>query len=279
MLVIWFLGLISITTSIDVNTCVKVFQHFSTQNYTILVTNGLDINEQTTIVKKLSQTGQMVKLTNLDDANMELPQDISFNIVTFIKKSTLVSFQDMFDRHNNIIGTGAVSVMFLLDNIHLDVTINQEVYFVNMTNWSVFEQYNVNNVTINNNLGYFDVNNKFKTTYIGNRFMLERRSNFQNVNFIGMTEFEPPFIYLDDLKSKATFYTNNQTYDVTNLASGMFHEMLLYLQSKLNFTTKLYKRKDSGWGTTYKEPNGTLIQSTGMVKNIVNKQADIIATR
>ena len=67
-------------------------------------------------------------------------------------------------------------------------------------------------------------------------------------------------------------------YDVTNLVSGPYHDILKILEHSLNFTTKLYKRKSGGWGLPIEYPNGTIELSSGMIKDLVTGVADLIAT-
>ena len=71
----------------------------------------------------------------------------------------------------------------------------------------------------------------------------------------------------------ANFFLNNQTYDVTNITTGIYIDVLHSLENIYNFTTCLYKRKDSGWGSPKMLPNGTVV-GTGMIENILDGSAD-----
>ena len=62
-----------------------------------------------------------------------------------------------------------------------------------------------------------------------------------------------------------------ESVDPDNVA-GLFHDFMILMERELNITTQRYRRKDQTWGGYV---NG---QSDGMVKTIVDGQADIIAT-
>ena len=50
--------------------------------------------------------------------------------------------------------------------------------------------------------------------------------------------------------------------------------MLQEIESQLNFTMALYKRKGGGWGNVYPQSNGSY-KATGMIGDIFFKRADI----
>ena len=85
--------------------------------------------------------------------------------------------------------------------------------------------------------------NDFKTSFV------KRRGNFHGIELNGMVELEPPMVYYpNDFTNKAKFFSNNDTYDMTNVVSGYFIDILHSLEKHYNFTTKLFKRKDGQWG-------------------------------
>ena len=51
--------------------------------------------------------------------------------------------------------------------------------------------------------------------------------------------------------------------------------MLQELESQLNFTTALFKRKDGGWGNVYPQNDGSY-KAPGMIGDIFFKRADIV---
>ena len=55
------------------------------------------------------------------------------------------------------------------------------------------------------------------------------------------------FVYFQSLRTvsnleNAKYDETKERYEVTNLVSGPFHDVLKILEKSLNFTTKLYKR-------------------------------------
>ena len=77
----------------------------------------------------------------------------------------------------------------------------------------------------------------------------------------------------------ATYFPQNETYDVTELVNGgIYIDVLHTLEKQYNFTTKLYVRKDGLWGVPHKLLNGTLVIPEGMVKDLVEGSVDLIAT-
>ena len=69
-----------------------------------------------------------------------------------------------------------------------------------------------------------------------------------------------------------------QNYDVTKSTKGMFYDLFMVLQEKLNFTATLNKRKDSQWGIAKILSNGTVITS-GIHADVAKGDADMIVAR
>ena len=69
-------------------------------------------------------------------------------------------------------------------------------------------------------------------------------------------------------------FSENETYLVNGYTSGIFQDVLDVLESQLNFSTLLYKRKTTYWGSFYHHLNGT-VYGTGMMGDIFYKNADI----
>ena len=92
---------------------------------------------------------------------------------------------------------------------------------------------------------------------------------------IAMTEDSPPFIYLD--LPSATYDETSETFDVTKSVDGMYYEMFLIMQKRLNFTATLRKRKDGKWGPTTVLENGTII-TDGIVKSLTSGFGEMIVT-
>ena len=99
---------------------------------------------------------------------------------------------------------------------------------------------------------------------------VNRRGNFYGIQFKAMVDFEPPMTYFTkDYKSKVEYFQKNETYDVTDVSRGLYIDVLKSLGSSLNFSIKLYQRKDGEWGLPKKLSNGT-IHTGGMLQNILD---------
>ena len=77
----------------------------------------------------------------------------------------------------------------------------------------------------------------------------------KHFNFVTCTEHVPGWTNIENHEN-APFFKSNDTYDVTNhVFGGSGYEIWKSLQSDLNFTSKLYKRKEAKYGI----PKGLLI--------------------
>ena len=102
-----------------------------------------------------------------------------------------------------------ISNFYAIDN--LSTKINQEIIFVDIETWKVYEHYIINQKKILNQLGSF--NNDFKYAPIMTESFVERRSNFQGYQMKTMTEEVNPFITIDhDFLTPAYFDEKSQTY-------------------------------------------------------------------
>ena len=105
---------------------------------------------------------------------------------------------------------------------------------------------------------------------------MARRADFYGAELNGLTE-KWLGIEIGNLE-KAPYDIIEDRYDVTNLVSGAFYDILKNLEQSLNFTTKLYKRKSVGWGLPVQYPNGTIELDSGIVKDLVTGSADLLVT-
>ena len=138
----------------------------------------------------------------------------------------------------------------------------------------VFESYTINNVKIRKKLGYFDSDYHFN--WIEDQDMIKRRSNFQGIHLKSLTIPSGDWIKLKpSYSSEATYFANNQTYDVTQHVGGILIDMFEILKSQLNFTVKYHMRKDRQYGNVVKYSNGTF-GGTGSVTDLYNGKADVL---
>ena len=155
----------------------------------------------------------------------------------------------------------------------LPTRINQDISFVDMQTWKIYEHYKINKRIVKNQLGFF--NSTFQYVPIINKSFVERRSNFQEYHMIAMTEVTPPFITID--LSSATYDETSDTFDVTKSVAGMYYEMFLIMQKHLNFTATLRKRKDGKWGPKTVLANGTII-TEGIAKSLASGFGEMVVS-
>ena len=70
----------------------------------------------------------------------------------------------------------------------------------------------------------------------------------------------------------------NDTLIVNNFMRGQILDLIHDLQSRLNFSVTISKRKLGGWGIQKLEQNGTLTIKPGMIKDMWKQKADMIAS-
>ena len=129
---------------------------------------------------------------------------------------------------------------------NLTTKINQNIVFVDLNTWKVYENYAINDIMIKKQLGFF--NNSLHYIPITKKSFEDRRANFHGYKMKTMTEHYPPFISLE--LSTAKYDDSSQTYDVTHSTRGMMYDIFMDLQESLNITSSLHKRKDGKWGPT-----------------------------
>ena len=153
----------------------------------------------------------------------------------------------------------------------LPTKINQNVQFVVVGTWKVYECYTINGIKIMKQLGFFDVD--FHYIPITTLSFEERRSNFHGYKTKIMTDEWPT---RSTFNSKpATLDVKSQTYDVTNLTKGIEYDLLMDMQNYMNFTTTIHKRKDGQWGPVTILENGTIF-TAGIVESVTSGFAEMI---
>ena len=154
----------------------------------------------------------------------------------------------------------------------LSTKINQDIKFVDIQTWKVFEHYKINNQKIMNYLGFF--NNSFNYIPVIDKSFENRRGNFQGYHIKAMTEIAAPYTMVD--VSKSIYDEDSKTYDVTKTANGFFiEEIFLDMKKWFNFSASLYKRKDGKWGPTIVLDNGTILAG-GIVESLTSGFAEMM---
>ena len=164
----------------------------------------------------------------------------------------------------------------------VNISIGENVYFFDKNTFKIYEAYEINKVHITRCLGQFTTNKskneivKFSPAFDFADSFVDRRRDFHGIQLIGMTEqWASDIIIPDDFVDKSYYFPENETYDVTNIVSGSYINVLHQLEMYFNFSTKLYKRKDGIWGLPKTMANGT-IQLDGMMKSITEGHVDFI---
>ena len=163
----------------------------------------------------------------------------------------------------------------------VDVLVGEEIYFLDSNTLKLYEAYVINQIHVIRYLGYiYDANNNSNAEFVqADDFvdsLVERRGNFHGLQLIGMLEkFQPGIYFPDDFAKNTLYNSENDTYDLTKIAKGTFIDVLNDLERSLNFTTKLFKRKDGKWGIPHKMPNGSVFFD-GQLQSVVEGPAHLI---
>ena len=189
---------------------------------------------------------------NLDDSNQGL-------LISMTKTSEF-----MLDQSMNITrAQTSITILILNEDTfpivydQLEVDIGQEVYFFKQSSKEMFESYIINDMTIKRKLGRIS-KDKFIWEPEINPNVLLRRSNFQGITLKAMTEFSGVLMNaFSNYTQFSPYFPNNETYLVNDYTYGLFHDILKVLETRLNFTTNIYKRKVTAWGYVYPQDDGS----------------------
>jgi len=122
------------------------------------------------------------------------------DVVIFIDNQNVKILQDI---HTMIAKHKVTYGIFFVENINiikdLPTNINQNIKFVNVENWKVYEHYKINGHKVMNQLGF--LTDDLKYVPIFNSSFVERRSNFHGYQMITMTDVVFPFIDLTMIRS------------------------------------------------------------------------------
>ena len=155
----------------------------------------------------------------------------------------------------------------------LATNIDQNIHFVDVSNWKVYEHYEINNWRTMRELGV--LNSNFHFIPFTNISFEERRSNFQGYLVKTMTAHSRPKILVD--RSSAILNIKSQTYDVTESVEGYYIEILHDMQKYLNFSSTLHEREDGIWGSIVTLDNGTIVPE-GLMESVTSGFSEMIIT-
>ena len=156
------------------------------------------------------------------------------------------------------------------------INIDQQIYFLTPS-LDIYEKYTINNQLIHQKLGHF-VDGMYIPEELIEQNFLKRRQNFHGSKLIALASHTGKDIQIDNHKN-ATYFPNNETYDVTGLVRGSFFDIWTILQNNLNFTTKIYSRMNNEWGVPVQHPNGSISVPDGIIKDGMDGLADILLSR
>ena len=162
----------------------------------------------------------------------------------------------------------------------IDISIGEEVYFLDKNSFKIYEAYSINDAHVIRYLGQFHQLNTSSAFFSpADNFIdsLEyRRSDFHGIQLNCVTAtWHSNIIIPDNFADQSNYFPENETYDVTSIVSGTYIDVLHNLEKSLNFSTKVYKRKDGVWGVPKTLQNGTIILN-GIMKSITESHVDMI---
>ena len=152
------------------------------------------------------------------------------------------------------------------------INIDQQIYF--LTSLGLYEKYKINNELIQQKVGCFLDGIYIPDESIEQNF-LKRRQNFHGTQLIALAGEYRNYIQVENLKN-TPYFPSNGTYDVTNFVHGSMFDIWMILQKNLNFTTKIYTRKDDKWGVPIQHPNGSISVPDGIIKDAMEGSADVL---
>ena len=138
----------------------------------------------------------------------------------------------------------------------------------------LYEKYKINNELIQQRVGCFVDGIYIPEESIEQNF-LKRRQNFHGTQLIALAGEYRNYVKFENLKN-APYFPSNETYDVTNFVHGSIFDIWMILQNNLNFTTRIYTRKDDKWGVPIQHPNGSISVPDGIIKDAMEGSADVL---
>ena len=249
------------------------------------VISGLSIKHPLILKEKSSLSINLTKglSQNLQYSKLNLPEDFKNKSYTFTTMLLARNSNETFQLSKYIAKVKSLFIIlanadaFELTMNNLNVEIDQKVFVVKIPSLEVFETYVINEHKIKRKLGRIsaDTSRLIWDPTVQKHF-LKRRFDFHGKQLKVMTEEYKPTVALDtNYKNLAPYFPENETYLVNGFISGIHYDILIALQNQLNFTTRIYKRKDGIWGFVQKHTNETYTAS-GMVGDLFYRNVDLI---
>ena len=205
-----------------------------------------------------------------------------------IFRENLTEFKWNNPTYTPIVVVSKMETMEDLKEVH--VSIGGEVLFLDSVSLKVYESYTINRIQINRYLGQFHIKNTSdEATFVPFKEFSPSMENRRG-NFFGMQLTGGIFLLLDDPENYLNlikFIPQKNVYDVTNLVGnpeysdlfyGMVEGMILKLmETKFNFTSKLFSRKDKKQGSPHVLSNGsTVIDKEGIFQDLMEGSIEFV---
>ncbi len=199
-------------------------------------------NLQSFVSGDIYATMAKCKNKNIIFLSSEMVEDIDVNQDDFVKAPLVILTSDP-DRWRDS----------LMDKVNL----NQLVYVIDETSGAIYETYHVEDKPVWRKIGRLtDTGIDFATSSIA----VDRRTDFLGMHMKVMVSNQVPYNRVPtNYPDVAPFHENNSTYDVTDIVTGIFRQILDTMSLRLNFTYSLYQRKDGWWATPVEDENGKYI--------------------
>ena len=256
----------------DIDFLKSIMKTFNMKN--VIIVSGDSLRTKHLFMKEMFSKNQYFQISN-DIYHLSLKSDEMFDdVVIYVD-----DINDINDYLDLVIKSSSTLVLIVKQPFEsvIQVPMDKKVFIVMEFSKEVFESYYIKEAKIKTKLGKFLKGTfEFQWNPSVERDFISRRSNFHGQSLKIMTEAAGnDIIFPSEYRSYAPYFQNNQTYLVTNLTKGLYVDVLLMLQSQLNFTFELYNRKDMGWGSVTLNSNGSF-EATGMVSDIFHNRADLI---
>ena len=271
LLILLLLSFPFIQTSLQNENIFKIITEFHL-NDPFLIGSINDISWK--LIKLLSKNGHFINVKQ-EIGDFSFNEEINSNIIVFVNYETRNLDLPKNDYHNLMLISKDDTFEEILNSVAAKCQINQKIFLLKADSLEIYEAYTINNVAVKKIIGNIDrVANNYRWQTEVNPDFVERRSDFQGIILKGMVEFWGLLMNADkSYLEKAPYFSNNETYEITGFTYGLFHDVLMTLQDRLNFTTVLYKRKKVSWGFI-NEKNGSY-EGIGIIGDIYYGKADI----
>ena len=260
-----------IQTSLQNEHIITIITEFHLNN-PYLIGSATDISQK--LIRLLSKNGHFISIKPTI-SEFSFDEKVTTNVIVFVNHETRNFDLPKNDYHSLMLISKDDTFEETLNTISTKCQLNQKVFLLKVDVLEIYEAYTINNVVVKKIIAHIDkVTNNFRWQTEVNPYFVKRRSDFQGVILKGMVEFWGLIMNADkSYLGKAPYFSNNETYEITGFTYGLFHDVLMTLQDRLNFTTVLYKRKKVSWGFI-NDKNGSY-EGIGIIGDIYYGKADI----